>query len=563
MKKDFPFFKNLEASDVQSSYFAVYRGNIIETPADDQAKKTKEQREAEKSAYELIMKDKEKLLSFGEKTCFIFAHSALKEGWDNPNVFQICTLNQTTSEMKKRQEIGRGMRLAVNQAGQRVFDEDINILTVIANESYEGYASRLQTEYREDGEINLPPPPTRLGKTTVHRNDRIFKETRAFQEFWSKLQKFARYQISIDTPALIEDCVARINKQSVPRAVIVVEKGRFIVTKYHISLESLSSDSCKLRIVQTDTQGLEDIHTASYPLDTDLAKTLHDDRLRGFKIVKFSDNGEPQSVIFGNDQQLIKGEPLEFQSEQGQRPSERTALAPQASYPVFNFIDRVAKESGLTRSTVNQIFKHLKDSQKQSIFANPEGFTSMFLTEVRNALASHVAERIQFILEPAPTHWGHDIEDLFPPHKDFPQKELVASPSVGLYDQVQVDSDVEKRFVENRLKRDEQVIFYFKFPPSFKIALPKVIGGYNPDWGIARLFPEEKVTLELVRETKGTTDIDKLQFPSEKRKLVCAMKFFQAIGLDYRTIDDTIPDWWKPSAELPAQLQIFEKESQA
>src|SRR5439155_9965275 len=98
----------------------------------------------DRAAYNLIMKDKEQLLSFKEPVAFIFSHSALREGWDNPNVCQICTLNQTVSEMKKRQEVGRGMRLVVNQEGQRVADEKANVLTVVANESYELFVSTLQ-----------------------------------------------------------------------------------------------------------------------------------------------------------------------------------------------------------------------------------------------------------------------------------------------------------------------------------------------------------------------------------------------------------------------------------
>src|SRR5512136_2869423 len=106
------------------------------------------------------MKDKERLLDMNEPTCFIFSHSALREGWDNPNVFQICTLNQTASEVKKRQEVGRGVRLAVNQNGERVHDERINVLTVVANESYERYVERLQTEVEEEyGKDGLPPKP--------------------------------------------------------------------------------------------------------------------------------------------------------------------------------------------------------------------------------------------------------------------------------------------------------------------------------------------------------------------------------------------------------------------
>ena len=139
----YPEWKEITPEQVQGAYFAQKRtkegGILLEDSTSGESQKDKE-------AYDLIMKDKERLLSFNEPVSFIFSHSALREGWDNPNVFQICTLNQTVSEMKKRQEVGRGVRLAVNQTGDRVHDEKINVLTVVANESYERYVARLQSE---------------------------------------------------------------------------------------------------------------------------------------------------------------------------------------------------------------------------------------------------------------------------------------------------------------------------------------------------------------------------------------------------------------------------------
>lgn len=114
------------------------------------AKDTKGNTQADDDAYELIMRDKERLLSPEVPLRFIFSHSALREGWDNPNVFQICTLNETRSEIKKRQEIGRGLRLPVMSNGLRCFDSNINRLTVIANESYEDFANKLQNEIEEE-----------------------------------------------------------------------------------------------------------------------------------------------------------------------------------------------------------------------------------------------------------------------------------------------------------------------------------------------------------------------------------------------------------------------------
>ena len=138
-----PEWASLSAAAVQAGYFAEKRRKGGATEVLDSVSGASA---ADEGAYELIMRQKERLLSFDEPVSFIFSHSALKEGWDSPNVFQICTLKQTGSELRKRQEIGRGVRLAVNQDGERVADEQVNVLTVIANESYETYVAKLQTE---------------------------------------------------------------------------------------------------------------------------------------------------------------------------------------------------------------------------------------------------------------------------------------------------------------------------------------------------------------------------------------------------------------------------------
>lgn len=165
VKVKFPDFADLKASDVRASYFAQKkrRGGTVET-----INSTSGQSAEDRAAYNLIMKDKERLLSFDEPVSFIFSHSALREGWDNPNVSQICTLNQTVSEVKKRQEVGRGMRLVVNQQGERLSDEKLNILTVVANESYERFVETLQAEMVEEfGVEGAAPNPSMHAKSML------------------------------------------------------------------------------------------------------------------------------------------------------------------------------------------------------------------------------------------------------------------------------------------------------------------------------------------------------------------------------------------------------------
>ena len=147
LKGKYPDFAELKAGGVRAAYFAQKnrRGGAVEILDSTTGQSTED-----RAAYNLIMKDKERLLSFAEPVSFIFSHSALREGWDNPNVCQICTLNQTVSEVKKRQEVGRGMRLIVNQQGVRVLDPKLNVLTVIANESYEQFVDGLQKEMEEE-----------------------------------------------------------------------------------------------------------------------------------------------------------------------------------------------------------------------------------------------------------------------------------------------------------------------------------------------------------------------------------------------------------------------------
>jgi type III restriction enzyme len=335
----------------------------------------------------------------------------------------------------------------------------------------------------------------------------------------------------------------------------VVEKGKFVVIQYTLQLVSVGLDSCKLKVSIQDTLGNEESRTQTFELQSDLARDLRDDRLRGFKIIEIVDDSQDSYVLFGNNQKLYTNSPILFQSEQGQKPSERAQLAPTTTFPVFNLIDRAARETGLTRPTLNEIFRQISDRKKKTIFTNPEGFASLFISEINNALADHIAEHIQFEVTPAPLKWGHDLDDLFPPEKEFPQRELVPASPAGLYDQIQTDSDVEQRFVIERLNEDDQVLFYFKFPPAFKIEFPRVIGNYNPDWGIAR-YRDGKFLIELVRETKGSEDLAGLQFPSEARKIRCAQKHFHTVGIDYRVISDPFLNWWTSSDDLPTQTEF-------
>ncbi len=233
-KKNDKEFARLKASDVRKGYFAEKNGEYLE----------REKAIAEnKEAYDLIMKDKERLLSFDEPTEFIFTHSALKEGWDNPNVFNICTLNATVSTMKKRQEIGRGMRLCVNQNGERVFDRNINLLSVIANEHYSDYVSRLQTEFVEDGIYKSPPSPSNARRKRVVKLRKGFDKDPNFTAIWNRIAKKTRYSVKVDSDRLVKACIEKINRLSIPKRQINITRVGVDIGKKQVDFRTLQSAS--------------------------------------------------------------------------------------------------------------------------------------------------------------------------------------------------------------------------------------------------------------------------------------------------------------------------------
>ena len=189
-------YRDLDAADVQGSYFSVY--------------KTESRMAEDADAFDLIMRDKERLLSFDEPVEFVFSHSALREGWDNPNIFQICTLRRTVSTMRKRQEIGRGLRLAVDQDGERVFDEQVNRLTVVANESYREYVERLQTEYMEEAGADQRIEVRNARKGVTVELKKGFELDPEFKELWQRIARRTRYRVQLDVEALVAACVKAV-----------------------------------------------------------------------------------------------------------------------------------------------------------------------------------------------------------------------------------------------------------------------------------------------------------------------------------------------------------------
>ncbi|MBI4937111.1 MAG: DEAD/DEAH box helicase family protein [Nitrosomonadales bacterium] len=221
----------LPVDKVHNGYFAAYKGMPKDTRGDTAA---------DDEAYALIMQDKERLLSPDEPLRFIFSHSALREGWDNPNVFQICTLNETKSDIKKRQEIGRGLRLPVLENGERCFDASINRLTVIANEHYDEFAAKLQTEIEDECGVSFAGRIVNKKQARTAKLKQGWRLNEDFKELWSRIKHKTRYAVDYQTDVLVERAAKNLAaRDKIVHSRLSVQKSGIIMTGEGVSTKLL------------------------------------------------------------------------------------------------------------------------------------------------------------------------------------------------------------------------------------------------------------------------------------------------------------------------------------
>ncbi len=234
-----PVYKGLipyPIDDIHNGYFSQdNKGRVKDTGGETQL---------DDDTYKLIMQDKEKLLDVNVPLQFIFSHSALREGWDNPNVFQICTLNETKSEIKKRQEIGRGLRLSVNQDGQRIFDPNINRLTVVANERYEDFAKALQTEIQEDCGVDFSGRTKNKNEKKKVNYRKGFEADPKFLQIWEKIRFRTKYSVNYDTKKLITLAANAVSKMDeTKKPTIRSTKKKVLITDEGVAGQLLSDSA--------------------------------------------------------------------------------------------------------------------------------------------------------------------------------------------------------------------------------------------------------------------------------------------------------------------------------
>jgi type III restriction enzyme len=509
---------------VHDGYFAQDRKGVF--------KDTKGDTQADDDVYNLIMKNKEQLLSIDEPLRFIFSHSALREGWDNPNVFQICTLNETKSAMKKRQEIGRGLRLPVDQDGKRVFDETINKLYVMANESYEDFARALQTEYEEDCGVTFGKVPiTAIARLTREVDGeevpigKVAAETiRGALVTQKMLGPDGRIGAAFDPRK--KDFTLSLPPEFAGMEPAVTDLLAAHQIERHIRKE-LDEKPSRLKKEVTLSPDFEALWNKIKPkttyrveFETEVLAS------RAVAAIKKMEKVEPPKIrVIAGRIEVRKGG---VAAEAVSAADEQATLTRRGVPDVLAYLQN---ETELTRSTLVRIL--IESGRLDEFLLNPQKFmdqaAAILKYELHRLLVDGIKyDRIEGV--GANAEWEMVL---------FKNEELVnvltaLQVKKSIYDYVVYDSEVEREFAQ-KLDQRADIRLFVKLPDWFKVETP--VGTYNPDWALVKHDDE---TLYLVRETKGTKDFLKLR-TNEADKVRCGQRHFDALGVSFAvatTADD-------------------------
>lgn len=529
--------KNITARETHAGYFSIDKKSkrIINSKEDK-----KEGGSNDADAFDLIMRNKERLLDMNEPVRFIFSHSALREGWDNPNVFQICTLKQSNAGDRKRQEIGRGLRLCVNQNGERMDSgkigetvHDINILTVIANESYNKFTKALQDETAE----SVASRP-RVVDETLFVNEVIVDDNNLETTIDIHLAKrlnnnFIRNNY-VDDNGILTDKYYEDKKYD---NIIVPEE----LKGYENSIVQILD-----RVYNPERYKPENANTSKPVLEIDKDKL----NKKEFKELWSKINSKSAYVVNFDTEELIKksireinlklnisqlfsiveeGELNQINSKEELKAGKAFANAHKKRenintidcYVKYDLVGKIVEQIGLTRKTVVKILKGIRIDKFEMFKANPEDFIIKISNMINEQKATVIIEHISY----------NKLDEVFssdiftePTLKTLTNKNITNSEK-GLYNYLIYDSEVEKKFGQE-LDDNSEVSVYVKLPKGFYINTP--VGHYNPDWAIA--FNSGSVKhIYFVAETKGS--MSSMQLKSiEQAKIDCARVHFKSIS---------------------------------
>lgn len=480
--------------------------------------------------YELIMRDKERLLSQDVPLRFIFSHSALREGWDNPNVFQICTLREMGTDRERRQTIGRGLRLPVNKEGERVYDDQINRLTVIANESFADFASGLQADieaaidpsggfkFGRVPELAFTPLLNAAGteKLSQEESARVWSHLKSkgyidqAGDFTDTYKPDAK-GFSLDLPAEfkgLDDAITGRLHKYLPRDFVKNARKREAI-KYNKRVE-LNPEFKELwdKISQKTRYSVE----------------FKTDELVGLAVKKIQAMAKIEAVKIEITKREIDIEELGVVG--GKITTNRTFLVSNEQ-PLPDILAFLQRETELTRGTLVRILK--ESGRLKDFTVNPQAFMSEAAKLVNRALNELIINGVKYepiagqffemrLFETELSPLGEYLDRLY---------QVQSTDDRTPYNYIAWDSDIEREVAE-RLDTDDRIKFFCKLPRWFRVATP--LGDYNPDWA---LVLEDGNKLYLVRETKSTRDRDKRR-ETENKKVDCGKAHFNALGVSFK-----------------------------
>lgn len=543
---DTPYQKYLKThavADIHKGYFSIDKktGKSI-----DSEKKRGSDSSDDISAYDLILKMKERLLSFEEPTRFIFSHSALREGWDNPNVFQICTLKHSDSTTVKRQEVGRGLRLCVNQAGNRMDLEtcgetvhNINILTVIASESYKTFVGDLQNEIKEV----LYDRPTKAtteyfeGKSILLNNEIHVLASKEANTIYKYLLKNDYIDNDDNVTDNYRTDVINDNLAELPEELKPMTEGihNLVQSIFDESiLNDMMEDGNKTKVSENklndnfykkEFQTLWSYinHKYAYTVTFDSEELIKNATKNINKKLTVSQLQYTTSIGYQRDEinhyELERGDSFKIANTKTQ-----TLRNAEISQIKYDLIGKVAKGTTLTRLSVAKILKGI-DAVKIAMFKNnPEEFISKVIKLIKDEKATMIVEHITYNQID-----GEYDSVIFTNENKQKSLDKAFKANKHIQDYVFTDGTAEKsielKFAESLDVADE-VCVYAKLPKGF--AIPTPLGNYSPDWAIA--FNEGTVKhIYFIAETKGSLDSADLR-GIEKAKIDCASKLFNELS---------------------------------
>ena len=555
---DTPYQKYLkttcsDVSKIHKGYFSIDKksGRSI----DSQLKRGSEFSD-DISAYDLILKNKERLLSFDEPTRFIFSHSALREGWDNPNVFQICTLKHSDNQTAKRQEVGRGLRLCVDQNGSRMDEQscgasvhDINTLTVIASESYKSFVADLQSDIKS---VLYDRPITASANYFVGKYVKVDETTTIIDEKTAKAIEF--YLIKndyVDEEFKVTDKY-RIDS-ALGQTVELPEKLKPMSEGIHALIQSIYDDSVfsdmfsnghETKVKENplndnfhkkEFQALwnEINHKYAYTVQFD-SNELVTKAINYINEKLFISELKYTATIGSQKDKISENELERGESFTGTKTRTETLRHNETSSIKYDLIGKIAEQTTLTRRTAAAILKGIKTEKLFMFKNNPEEFITKTSRLINEQKAQTIVDHISY-----DTIEGKYDNNIFTTDKHSQSFEKAFAAKKAIQDYVftdgTADKSVERKFAEN-LDAADEVCVYTKLPRTFHIPTP--VGNYSPDWAIA--FYEGKVKhIFFIAETKGSMDTLDLR-PIEKAKIDCAKKLFNELSTSrvrYEAVD--------------------------